>query len=69
MAYGDFKDLAKRTSADKFLRDKIFNMAKDPKYDIYQGEDWLLWFINFSIKRLLVVGCHILINLHLKMSN
>ena len=36
MAYGDFKDLAKRTSADKFLRDKTFNIAKDPKYDRYQ---------------------------------
>ena len=33
MAYGDFKDLAKRTCADKVLRDKTFNIAKDPKYD------------------------------------
>ena len=36
MAYGDFKDLARRTAADKFLRDKAFNIAKDPKYDGYQ---------------------------------
>ena len=36
MAYGDFKDLAKRTAADKFLRDKAFNIAKDSKYDGYQ---------------------------------
>ena len=36
MAYGDFKDLAKRTAADKILRDKAFNIAKDPKYDGYQ---------------------------------
>ena len=36
MAYGDFKDLAKRTAADKFLRDKAINIAKDPKYDGYQ---------------------------------
>ena len=28
MAYGDFKDLAKRTAADKVLRDKAFNIAK-----------------------------------------
>ena len=35
MAYGDFKDLAKRTSADTFLRDKAFNIAKDPRYDGY----------------------------------
>ena len=33
MAYGDFKDLAKRTAADKVLRDKTFNIAKDPRYD------------------------------------
>ena len=36
MAYGDFKGLAKRTDADKVLRDKTFNTAKDPKYDGYQ---------------------------------
>ena len=36
VAYGDFKDLAKRTAADKVLRDKAFNIAKDPKYDRYQ---------------------------------
>ena len=36
MAYGDFKDLAKRTAADKVLRDKAFNIAKNPKYDGYQ---------------------------------
>ena len=36
MAYGDFKDLAKRTAADNVLRDKAFNIAKDPKYDEYQ---------------------------------
>ena len=31
-----FKDLAKRTVSDKFLRDKAFNIAKNPKYDGYQ---------------------------------
>ena len=36
MAYGDFKDLAKRTAADKVLRDKAFNIAKDSKHDGYQ---------------------------------
>ena len=29
MAYGDFKDLAKRTFADKVLRDKAFKIASD----------------------------------------
>ena len=32
MAYGDFKDLKKRTTADKVLRDKAFNIDEDPKY-------------------------------------
>ena len=36
MVYGDFKDLAKRTAADKVLRDKAFKIASDPKYDGYQ---------------------------------
>ena len=36
MAYGDFKDLSRRTAPDKVLRDKTFNIAKNPKYDGYQ---------------------------------
>ena len=36
MAYGDFKDLDRRTFADNVLRDEAFNMAKYPKYDGYQ---------------------------------
>ena len=36
MAYGDFKDLAKITAADKVLRDKAFKIASDQKYDEYQ---------------------------------
>ena len=35
-AYGDFKDLKRRAFSDKFLRDKAFNIAKNPKYDGYQ---------------------------------
>ena len=35
MAYGDFKDLTRRTALDKLLRDKAFNIAKNPKYDGY----------------------------------
>ena len=33
MAYGDFKDLARRTASDKILKDKAFNIAKNAKYD------------------------------------
>ena len=36
MAYGDFKDLTRRTAADKVLRDKAFHSAKNPRYDAYQ---------------------------------
>ena len=36
MAYGDLKDLARRTAPDKVLRNKAFNFAKNPKYDGYQ---------------------------------
>ena len=36
MAHGDFKGLARRTASDKALRDKAFNIAKNPKYDGYQ---------------------------------
>ena len=36
MAYSDFKDLTTRAASDKFLRDKAFNIAENPKYDEYQ---------------------------------
>ena len=36
MAYGDFKDLERRNVSDKVLRNKAFNIAKNPKYDGYQ---------------------------------
>ena len=34
--YRYFKDLAERIPSDKMLRDKAFNIAKNPKYDRYQ---------------------------------
>ena len=36
MAYGDFKDLKRKTLSDKVLKDKAINIAKNPKYDGYQ---------------------------------
>ena len=36
MAYGDFRNLTRRTASDKILRDKAFNIAKNPKYNGYQ---------------------------------
>ena len=35
-AYSDSKDFTKGTAADKILRNRAFNIAKDPKYDGYQ---------------------------------
>ena len=35
-AYSDSKYLTKRTVADKILRNRAFNIAKDKKYDGYQ---------------------------------
>ena len=36
MAYGDFQDLPRRKAVDKALRDKAFNIAKNPRNDGYQ---------------------------------
>ena len=36
MVCGDFKCLNRRTTADKLLRDKVFNIAKYPKYAGYK---------------------------------
>ena len=35
-AYSGYKDLVKRTQADKVLKDKAFQIANNPKYDGYQ---------------------------------
>ena len=36
MAYEKSKDLIKRTQSDKVLKDKVFKIANNPKYDGYQ---------------------------------
>ena len=36
MVFGQSKDLARRTESDNVLRDKVFEIAKDPKDDGYQ---------------------------------
>ena len=36
MAYGDSKDLTRKTDFYKILRDKAFNIATNLKYDGYQ---------------------------------
>ena len=37
MAYGDFKHLTRRTASDRILRRTAFVIAKNLKYDGYQG--------------------------------
>ena len=48
MAYGDFKDLNRRTAADKELRDKAINIAKKAKYVGYQRglASTVYWFFD-----------------------
>ena len=44
MTYKDFNDLIRRTASDKILFDKVFNIAKNPKYDGYQRRLVLMVF-------------------------
>ena len=55
MAYRDFKDLNRRTFANKVLCDKAFNTAKDPKYDGYQHGLASMVYKFFDKKFLVVV--------------
>ena len=54
MAYGDFKDLNRKTFANKVLCDKTFNIDNDPKYGGYQ-RGLVSMVYKFSDKKLLVV--------------
>ena len=56
----NFKDLTRRTAFEKFLRDKAFNIVKNPKYDEYQKT----WFTNFLIKSPLQVVVLIIMRLN-----
>ena len=55
MAHGDFKNLAKRAASDKVLRDKPFNIAKNPKSDEYQRGLASMVYKFFDKKRLEVM--------------
>ena len=50
MAYGGFKNLTRRATSDKILRDKAFNIVKNPKYDGYQRDIALLVYDFFDKK-------------------
>ena len=55
MAYGDFKDLYRRSIAYKVLRDKAFSFTKNPKYDGFQRNldsmvcKFFIWSITFCV--------------------
>ena len=36
MAHGGFQDLPRTTVSHKVLRDKAFDIAKNPRYDVYE---------------------------------
>ena len=65
MAYGDFKDLPRKTASGKVLCDTAFSIAKNPKYI---KEFLPLRFINFLIKSLLLKVMHLNLLL-IKMKN
>ena len=43
MAYRGFKDLPRKMTSDKLIRDKLFDFAKNPKYYEYQHEFALIF--------------------------
>ena len=49
--YADIKDLTRRTASYKILRDKGFNIAKNPKYDEYQCRLASMVYGFFCIKK------------------
>ena len=55
MAFGDIKDLNRRTATNKVLHDKVFDIAKDPRYDGYQSGLASMIYNFFLVKQLLVV--------------
>ena len=50
MSYEDFKDLTRRAASDKILRDKAFNIARNPKYNGYQRGIASMVY-NFFVKK------------------
>ena len=54
MAYGDFKNLSRRTASDKRFCDKALNIAKNPEYDGYQSGLSSMLYNIFDKKKLLL---------------
>ena len=54
MAYEEFKYLPRRTASDQVLRDKAFNIVKNPKYGGYK-RSFTFMVYKFFDRKLLVV--------------
>ena len=54
VVYEEFKYLPRGTASDQVLRDKAFDIAKNPKYDGYKRTFTFMVYIFFD-KKLLVV--------------
>ena len=63
MAHGNFKDLPKRTAYDKVLHKKLFNIAKNPKYDGHQrdlpSKAYNVFDKKFCTVRYLCYACYV----------
>ena len=59
--YDGFKDLPRKTASDKTLRDKAFNIAKNPKYDGFQRALTSLLYNFFFIKSSLPLQINLLL--------
>ena len=68
-AYSDSKDLIKRTVPDKNLKNRAFNIAKDPKYDGYQRGLASMVYKFFDKKSAGSGATHVSGAKHLKISN
>ena len=61
IAYADLKDLSRRTSSDKELRDKAFNIAKKFQNMMGVNVDLFQWFIIFLIQKCLVIALQVVL--------
>ena len=51
-AYSDSKDLTKKIISDKILKDRVYEIAWNWKYDGYK-ELWQVWSINCLIRNMI----------------
>ena len=61
IAYANLKDLSRRTSSDKALRDKAFNSAKKIQNMMGVNVDLFQWFIIFLIQKCLVIALQVVL--------